>query len=69
MGSPVSVAVAEVVMQNIGEPALATCTRTIPLWLRYVYDTFTAAHKNKIEFWICSHYTELPVRWLWYLPH
>ena len=49
MGSPVSVAVAEIVMQNIKEQALATCTRTIPLWLRYVDDTFTAVHKDGIH--------------------
>ncbi|XP_078355921.1 uncharacterized protein LOC144640707, partial [Oculina patagonica] len=42
MGSPVSVVVAEIVMQNIEERALATCRQTIPLWLRYVDDTFTA---------------------------
>ena len=41
MGSPVSVVVAEIVMQNIEEQALATYTRTVPLWLRYVQDTFT----------------------------
>ena len=32
MGSPVSVVVAEIVMQNIEEQALTTYTRTIPLW-------------------------------------
>ena len=42
MGSPVSVVVAEIVMQNIEESALSTCRQTIPLWLRYVDDTFTA---------------------------
>ena len=31
MGSPVSVVVAEIVMQNIEEQALATYTRTTPL--------------------------------------
>ena len=36
-------------MQNIEEQALATYTRTIPLWLRYVDDTFTAIHKNGID--------------------
>ena len=41
MGSPVSVVVAEIVMQNIEESALSTCRQTIPLWLRYVDDTFT----------------------------
>ena len=47
MGSPVSVVVAEIVMQNIEEQALAAYTRTVPLWLRYVDDTFTAVHKTE----------------------
>ena len=42
MGSPVSVVVAEIVMQNVEEQALANNTRTIPLSLHYVDDTFTA---------------------------
>ena len=41
MGSPVSVVVAELVMQNIEEQALATYKRTLPPWPRYVDDTFT----------------------------
>ena len=49
MGSPVSVVVAEIVMQNIEEQALATYTRTVPLWLRYVDNTFTAVHKYGID--------------------
>ena len=49
MGSPGSVVVAEIVMQNIEERALATCRQTIPLWLRYVDDTFTAVHKDEID--------------------
>ena len=48
-GSPVSVVVAEIVMQNIEEQALATYTRTVPLWLHYVDDTFTAVHKDGID--------------------
>ena len=48
MGS-VSVVVAEIVMQNIEERALSTCRQTIPLWLRYVDDTFTAVHKDEID--------------------
>ena len=36
-------------MQNIEEQALATYTRTIPIWLRYVDDTFTAVHKDGID--------------------
>ena len=49
MGSPVSVAVAEIVMQNIEEQALATYSETLPLWLRYVDDTITAVHESKID--------------------
>ena len=49
MGSPVSVVVTEIVMQNIKEQALATYKRTLPLWLRYVDDTFTAVHKDEID--------------------
>ena len=49
MGSPVSVVVAEIVMQHVEESALATCRQTIPLWLRYVDDTFTAVHKGEID--------------------
>ena len=49
MGSPVSVFVAEIVMQHVEERALATCRQTIPLWLRYVDDTFTTIHKDEID--------------------
>ena len=49
MGSPVSVVVAAIVMQNIEEQSLATYTRIIALWLRYVDDTFTAVHKDGID--------------------
>ena len=49
MGSLVSVVVAEIVMQNIEERALATYKRTVPLWLRYVDNTFTSVHKNEID--------------------
>ena len=49
MGLPASVVVAEIVMQNVEERALATCRQTIPLWLRYVDDTFTAIHMDEID--------------------
>ena len=49
MGSPVYVVVAKIVMQNIEEGALSTCRQTIPLWLRYVDDTFTAVRHDKID--------------------
>ena len=49
MGSPFSVVVAEIVMQHVEERALTTRRQTIPLWLRYVDDTFTANHKDEID--------------------
>ena len=49
MGSPVSVVVAEIVTQNIEKEALASYKLTIPLWLRYVDDTFTTLHKDEID--------------------
>ena len=49
MGSPVSVVVVEIVMQNIEEQALATYSETLPLLLRYFDDTITAVHENKID--------------------
>ena len=49
MGSPVSVVVAEIVMQQVEERALATCRQTIPLWLRGCADTFTAVHKEEFD--------------------
>ena len=36
-------------MQHVEERALATCRQTIPLWLRYVDDTFTAVHTDEID--------------------
>ena len=41
--------VEEIIMQNIEEQALATYTRTAPLWLRYVDDTFTTICKDRID--------------------
>ena len=49
IGSTVSVVVAEIVMQHVEERALATYRHTIPLWLRYVDETFTAVHKDEID--------------------
>ena len=49
MSSSVSVVVAEIVMQNIEESALATYSETLALQLRYVDDTITTVHKNKIH--------------------
>jgi len=44
-----NVVVADIVMQHVEERALATCRQTIPLWLRYVDDAFTAVHKDEID--------------------
>ena len=49
MGSLVSVVVAEISMQNIEQQALATYSEILPLSLRYVDDTITAIHENKID--------------------
>ena len=50
MGNSVSVVVAEIVMQNIEEQALATYKRTIPLWIRFLIDDrFTTVHKDEID--------------------
>ena len=49
MASPVSVVVAEIVVQNIKDQALETYSETLLFWLRYVDDTITAVHKNKID--------------------
>jgi len=49
VGSPVTVVVAEIVMQHVEESALATWRQTIPFWLRCADDTFTAAHKDEID--------------------
>jgi hypothetical protein len=47
MGSPVSVVVAEIVMQRLQEKALATYTNPPPFWFRYVDDTLTSLHKDE----------------------
>ena len=36
-------------MQSIEEQALATYKQIVPLWSRYVDDTFTAVHKDEID--------------------
>ena len=49
MGSPVSVVVAKIVMQSAEEQALVSYSETLSLWLRYIDDTITAVHENKID--------------------
>ena len=48
MGSPVSVVVAEIVMQHIEKRALATCDQTLHFWFRYVGDTITISQTDDI---------------------
>ena len=36
-------------LDTIASVGLATYTRTVPLWLRYVDDTFTAVHKDRMD--------------------
>ena len=51
MGSPVSVVVAEIVMQRLEEKALATYPDPPSFWYRYVDDTLTSLKKSeKIDF-------------------
>ena len=49
MGSPVSVVVAEIVMQAIEERALTTYQHALPFSFRYVDDTITALHEDEID--------------------
>ena len=42
--------VAKIVTQNVEKQARATYERTLPLWPRYVDDTFTAVHKGEIDY-------------------
>ena len=50
MGSPVSVTIANLVMEDVEERALSSFTSTAPLfWKRYVDDTCTAIHLDRID--------------------
>ena len=47
MGSPVSVVVAEIVMQRLEEKALATYRDPPSFWYRYVDDTLTSFKEER----------------------
>ena len=49
MGSPVSVVVAEIVMQHIEKRALATYDQTLHFWFRYVDDTIAILQTDNID--------------------
>ena len=49
MGSPVSVVVAEIVMQHIEKRVLATYDQTLHFWFRYVDDTITILQTDDID--------------------
>ena len=49
MGSPVSVVVAEIVMQHIEKRDLATYDQTLQFWFHYVDDTITILQTDDID--------------------
>ena len=49
MGSPVSVTVANLVIEDVEQRALATCEAQPPFWKRYVDDTLMALPKGQIQ--------------------
>ena len=60
MGSPVSVSVANLVMEDVEERALASFDIQLPFWKRYVDDTCTAVPRT--GFRICSNTLMRPKR-------
>ena len=49
MGSPVSVSVTNLVMEDVEERALSTFDVDLPFWKRYVDDTCTAVPRNRVQ--------------------
>ena len=49
MGSPVSVSVANLVMEDVEERALASFDIQLPFWKRYVDDTCTVVLKDRVQ--------------------
>ena len=49
MGSPISVTVADLVMEDVEERALSTCTHKPLFWKRYVDDTLSALPPDQIQ--------------------
>ena len=49
MGSPVSVIIANLVMENVEEGAMSTFLNPPKLWKRYVDDTFVIIKKTEVD--------------------
>ncbi len=49
MGSPISVTVADLVMEDVEERALTSFPSRPPFWKRYVDDTCTALECSRLE--------------------
>ena len=49
MGSPVSVTVANLVMEDVEQRALSSYPSPPPFWKRYVDDTLTALHRDQVQ--------------------
>ena len=48
MGSPVSVSIANLVMEDVEERALASYDIQLPFWKRYVHDVFTVVRIDRV---------------------
>ena len=49
MGSPVSIVIANLIMEDVEKRALSTFHSPPKVWKRYVDDTFVIIHKNSVE--------------------
>ena len=49
MGSPVSATVANLVMEDVEQRALTSCTVQLPFWKQYVDDTVMALPQEQIQ--------------------
>ena len=49
MGSPLSVVIANLVMETVENKALTYCSLAPSFWCRYVDDTFMIIHENNIK--------------------
>ena len=59
MGSPVSVTVANLIMEDVEQRALSSYPSPPPFWKRYVDDTLTALHRDQVQ---CFHSIESTIQ-------